>query len=477
MDWWFKKAHFSWVLAFCGFGFVFGVWLAAIFRVDLWWLFFGVAFTVVSIIFKSYLLIVFGVVGSVCIGLAYGSQVKGTSTIYSGLVDKTVVLTGNVRDDPSKSSGGQCVFQLNSIVVYEHSLPGSVLVTAPCRDALRGDTLTVEGSLGEGFGSFLGSMYRAKVVSVVRPFPGDIGRRVRDWFADKVREAIKDPQASLGIGFLTGQKSALPDDLAEAMKVVGLTHIVVASGYNLTILVRMARRLFVRSSRYLSIVSAGFMVVAFMSVTGLSPSMARAGLVSGLSLLVWYYGGVFHPFVLLSIAATTTVALQPYYAWGDLGWQLSFAAFTGVMIVAPLLQKYFFGEKEPGSLRQILGETVSAHLVTLPIIAGGFGVMSNVAVVANLLVVPLVPLAMLLTFIVGLLVIFGLPPFIVSVPTEWLLEYMTTISTYLSELSWAQSQVDIPPWGWGIYIMVLMIACYLMKRATSTDLRAHNLIL
>jgi len=43
--------------------------------------------------------------------------------------------------------------------------------------------------------------------------------------------------------------------------------------------------------------------------------------------------------------------------WGDIGWQLSCTAFAVVMIVGPLLQRYFFGEKEPGLLRGILGET------------------------------------------------------------------------------------------------------------------------
>lgn len=204
-----------------------------------------------------------------------------------------------------------------------------------------------------------------------------------------------------------------------------------------------------------------------MAVTGLSPSMTRAGLVSGMSLLSWYYGHVFHPFILLPIAAAITIALQPSYVWGDLGWQLSFSAFAGVMIVAPLLQAYFFGNKEPGVFRQILGETLAAHVVTVPIIALSFGTLSNVAIIANLLVVPLVPLAMLLTFICGLGAIFAIPYIeYIATPTTWLLGYMTNVATFVSELSWAQSKVLLPGVIWVVYIAFLAFVCWWMQRKT-----------
>jgi len=412
-----------------------------------------------------------------CIGLGYGSAALGERDAYTRYIDNPVQLTGKVKEDPSRNSSGLSL-QLDTVVIEGESMPGSALVSLAGTDIKRGDIVTVQSLLKPGFGSFPASMSRATIVSIVRPVPGDVGRVVRDWFADKIRANIAEPQASLGIGFLTGQKSALPDDLSDALKVAGLTHIVVASGYNLTILVRMARRLFVRFSKYLSAVSSGVMITMFMAVTGLSPSMTRAGLVSGLSLLAWYYGHRFHPLILLPFAAAITVAIQPSYVWGDLGWQLSFAAFAGVMVVAPLLQRYFYGKKEPGVFRQILGETIAAHIVTVPIIATGFGVISNVAVIANVLVVPLVPLAMLLTFISGMWTIIGLPwVWLIATPTSWLLTYMTNVATFVSELSWAQSELQVELWVWGVYVLVIAAACLWMTRATKYDLRDANSVI
>jgi competence protein ComEC len=185
---------------------------------------------------------------------------------------------------------------------------------------------------------------------------------VRDDFADHVRKAVDEPAASLGIGYLLGQKSALPPELVEALTVAGLTHIVVASGYNLTILVRLARRAFARVSKYLATLSGGVLIVGFIAMTGASPSMVRAGLVASLSMLAWYYGRKFHPVTLLALVAAATVLVNPSYAWGNLGWELSFAAFAGVMIVAPLLQAYFYGNEKPRLVPQILGEMLKKRL-------------------------------------------------------------------------------------------------------------------
>lgn len=219
------------------------------------------------------------------------------------------------------------------------------------------------------------------------------------------------------------------------------------------------------------------MIVSFIGVTGLSPSMTRAGLVSSLSLVAANYGRSIHPFVLLPFIAAITVLWQPSFVWGDLGWQLSMTAFAGVMIVAPLLQAYFFGPQPPGLLRQILGETVAAHIVTVPLIVVSFGTVSHVAIIANLLIVPLVPLAMLLTFIVGIvgLVLPAIVGF-VGLPVTWLLTYMTSVASFLAELPWAQADASSLAWAVPLYAGALIIFCWYMQRKTRFQLREVNLV-
>lgn len=478
--WWVqRKIHVSWVIALASACFVAGVALALTVRIPFWVVIIAVIFAVGGFaIRRVWTLPITGIV-ALLIGVGYGAAHYVERSTYSRWFGRTIEVSGRVKEDPSKSSSGSLSLQLDEVSVDSVSQAGSIFASVRgFTDIKRGDVITGAAMVQEGFANFPAKASFIKVKAVTRAEYGDIGRVVRDWFADKVRTLIPEPQASLGIGFLTGQKNALPEELSESLKIAGLTHIVVASGYNLTILVRMARKLLLKASKYLSLVSSSLMVVSFMAITGLSPSMTRAGLVSGMSLLSWYYGHVFHPFILLPIAAAITVALQPSYVWGDLGWQLSFSAFAGVMIVGPLLQAYFFGNKEPGVFRQILGETIAAHIATVPVIALSFSTMSNVAIIANILVVPFVPLAMLLTFICGMGAILTVP-FIeyIALPTTWLLGYMTNVATFVSELSWAQTQLAAMPLLWLGYATVLCIACWWMWRKTHYNFRSGEALL
>jgi competence protein ComEC len=200
-------------------------------------------------------------------------------------------------------------------------------------------------------------------------------------------------------------------------------------------------------------------------------------LVSGLSLAAWYYGRNFHPIVLLFLAIAITLVINPSYAWNDLGWQLSFAAFAGVMVIAPLMHRYFFGNKKPRIIRQILGETISAQLATAPILVASFGQLSNVAIISNLLVLPFVPFAMLLTFIAGIsnLVIPCVAEFI-SIPAIWLLHYMISVTEYLASLPWAMSILQFPWWGVIICYGIIIGICFYMWRVTKFNLREVNLV-
>jgi competence protein ComEC len=483
MNWWLlkRKIHISWLITVCCVGIFVGIFLAKynLFSFTSSIVVLVIGLILISIVFwrKYIYLMPLVIIGGILFGLWRGSISQIELSQYKPLYGKSISIKGSVKEDVDIGSANQIIIRLDNIMMGKRSLPGVLWITSADADIKRGDILQISGTLLPGFGNFSAVMYRAKIDQIFHPQPGDIARVVRDWFADAIRMAIPNPESSLGIGYLVGQRRALPTDLLTALQLAGLTHIIVSSGYNLTILVRLARRLFVKISKYLAALSASLMIVFFIAITGMSPSMSRAGLVAGLSLAAWYYGRKFHPIVLLSIAIAVTVLVNPSYAWGDLGWQLSFAAFAGVMIMAPLLQRYLFGDKKPGFIGQVLGETVSAQIVTAPIIISAFGQLSNVAIVANLLVLPLVPIAMLLTFIAGVgSLVF--PPFavLIGLPATWLLHYMVTVTEYLASLPWVTSTVNLTWWGVVICYAVIVGVCLYMWRVTKYNLRDTNLV-
>ena len=485
MHWWVlrRQLHVSWLIAiFCG-AIIIGIFTVQSFQIVLFgsfaYLFIGLTFSAVGMWGRYLYLIPLVIVGGLIVGVWRGSVHSNEFADTKSLMGYSVTISGKVTEDVDSSTDGQLALRLNDLVIMGRTLKGSLWVTISdsSADIKRRDRVTIFGKVGGGFGSFAGSIYQAKLVKVVRPTPGDWALRLRDWFSSGVRLAIADPAASLGIGYLVGQKRALPTDLIEALKIAGLTHIVVASGYNLTILVRLTRRLFEKISKYLAALSAAAMIFGFVSITGLSPSMTRAALVASLSLAAWYYGRKFHPLVLLPIAAAITVLVNPSYLWGDLGWQLSFAAFAGVMILAPLLQRYFFGEAKPGVVRQILGETISATLLTAPILITAFGQISNVSLIANLLVLPFVPLAMLLTFMAGIgAIIVPSLAIIVGWPATMLLNYMIWVANELSKLSWATTTWQVSGLVEAICYGLIIGLCLYLWRTTHYNLAEANIV-
>lgn len=484
MNWWKLRRgiHVSWLIAMLSAAIVCGVIVTPHIESTLFssvaWILAGGVLAAIALWRQRLYIIPLIIIAGLLIGLWRGSSTQLQLAPYRHIIGHSVTIAGTVAEDVDIGKNKESIIRLRVKEVEHQAMEGAVWVsTTTAADIKRGDFLTVSGKLSDGFGSFVVSMYRAKLITIQRPEPGDVARQLRDGFADGVRQAIPEPQASLGIGYVVGQRRALPADLVQALQIAGLTHVIVASGYNLTILVRLARRLFVKVSKYLSALSAGSMIIVFMAVTGMSPSMSRAGLVAGLSLLAWYYGRKFHPMVLLPFAAAVTLLINPSFGWNDLGWQLSFAAFAGVMIVAPLAQRYFFGDKEPGTIRQILGETICAQIVTLPILVLAFGQFSNIAVISNLLVLPLVPLAMLLTFIAGVVGL-ALPAAgpIIGLPANWLLGYMIHVAEYLSQLPWAQTQLVINGWAVGICYLMLIMCCVYVWRATKFNLRDSNVV-
>ena len=483
MPWWVlkKKLYISWLITIlCGAIFI-GIFLAQYIKN---FYFSSVSCLIVAVFLvaivlwkKCIYLIPLLIIGGVLFGLWRGSISQNELTLFQPFYNRVVSIQGTVKDDVDTGTSDQIIIRLDGLIINNKKMSGVLWISATNADIKRGDKLLLHGLLKSGFGNFAGVIYRANIDKIIHPQPGDIARVVRDWFADAVRHSIPEPESSLGLGYLVGQRRALPADLVLALQVAGLTHVVVASGYNLTILVRLARRLFVKVSKYLAALSASLMIVIFIAITGLSPSMSRAGLVAGLSLAAWYYGRKFHPIVLLMFAIAVTVLINPSYAWGDLGWQLSFAAFAGVMIIAPLMQCYLFGDEKPGAVRQILGETISAQLATAPIIILAFGQFSNVAIVSNLLILPLVPLAMLLTFISGFgALILPSVAVIIGLPAMWLLNYMVTVTEFLANLPWAASKVDARLWEVGIYYLILIGVCVYIWRITKFKLRDANLV-
>lgn len=408
-------------------------------------------------------LVLLGLVGAgFWLGYIRGYNVGNQLSYWESVVNEQVVLVVEAKVDSSVGYRGQLEFDAGNL----HTISGGKLV--PKRGVLkvqgygvaairRGDVVKVSGRMRDAWGNRDGQVSFSQLEIVANKQSLTDGLR-RKFFATTYT-AIPDPHASLGLGFLVGVKTVLPESLLDQLGRTGLTHIVAVSGYNLTIIVRAIRRSLGKKSKFISVAMSFALIFAFLGVTGISPSIFRASVVSSLALAAWYYGRTVKPTILLMLSAAFTAGLEPTYLWRDIGWYLSFLAFYGVLVLAPLITRRIFVDRAPHWLVQIVIETISAQLLVLPLIAVIFGDVSVISLVANALILPLTPLAMLLTFVAG--AVGMLIPTLIgwfALPATYLLGLIIFVVKILASLSWSSISVSLN-WGHGsiLYVAVAIL--------------------
>ncbi len=433
-----------------------------------------------SLLRPSRSMIVLALLFGLLLGWWRGSGFLPELQIYQKLRDKPVQLEVTALDDSVYDDRGQLTFDAGSLKLEDgQRLRGSIVVAGRGATMVyRGDRVQLSGKMRPSRGSRQARMSFAQI-SVTQRSTNPV-HAFRRTFSAGLLSAVSEPQASFGLGLLVGQRDTLPEDVSDRLSMVGLTHLIAVSGYNLTIIVLVVRRLTGGRSKYQATLAAVLLIAAFLALTGFSASIVRASVVSGLSLWAWYYGRQINPYLLILFAAALTAMVSPFYIWTDIGWYLSFLAFSGVLILAPLVSARLFTDRtEIPMVPAVAIESFSAQLMTIPIIMLVFDRLSVVSLLANLLVVPVTPLAMLVSLLAGLsgaylpvLVRFG------AWPAELVLGYMMQIVNILSRVPFAEVEVKIPWYGMvAMYSAIVLFAVIMarkndQKHATITDEKA-----
>jgi competence protein ComEC len=328
----------------------------------------------------------------------------------------------------------------------------------------RGDKVQISGKVYPTRGTHLAriSYGKLKRVSADSSWINNFVRR----FAAGIHSALPEPNSSFGLGILIGQRNTLPAELTNQLIMVGLVHIVAVSGYNLTILVRTVGRLRL-GSKYQRLVASLLLISIFILITGFAASIVRAAVISVLSLWAWFYGRQIRPVLIIAFAAALTGLINPFYVWGDLGWYLSFLAFFGVLMIAPMVATRLF-RREPKLFGLVVLETLAAEIMTLPLIMMSFNQLSLVGLLANALVVPLIPFAMLFSAIAGIAGM--LAPSIsgwLSWPANILLTYVLDVARGLSNIPGIFLHRSVSIAGMlGLYGVIFVTMLLIQKRRT-----------
>ncbi len=398
-------------------------------------------------------------------------QNHGFETLRNVFETKTTI-TGRSIEDAEYDSRGQLAFSMNHLEVQGRNIPGQIAAGGFGEvSVLRGDTVEVTGKIFQARGSNQARMSFAdlNVVEKDNKWYNALRRKLNK----KLRDNLPEPQSSFASGLLIGQRSTIPDNVVDNLRTTGLAHIIAVSGYNLTIIIRFVMRVLRKLSRYQKLIIASSTIITFLLITGFSASIVRAAIVCGLSLLAWYYGRVFRPGVLLSLTAVGTALYRPEYIWGDAGWYLSFLAFFGILIVSPVIESRIYKGKKPKLIGKLLIETSSVLIMVTPYSLLLFGNLSIIALPANLLVVPLVPVAM------GLSAICILLPHtlaVLAVPASLVLALVLELARVLANVPYASSEVHITALEAVFVYFVLLSMLYLAWRKTRIKIDRNILI-
>ena len=229
---------------------------------------------------------------------------------------------------------------------------------------------------------------------------------------DKLAQLWDDPSV---LGFLTaeltGDKSLLPESDYVAMQETGLAHIFAVSGLHCAFLVTLLSLLIPPTHRRTLCAVASAVLVFYMLLTGLSPSVARACVMQLFLLSAPLFRRGSDPLTSLAAALTVILLVNPY-AVGSVSLQLSFAATLGMVLLSGRLYKSFTGwyrgrnravRTALSFLTANLAATLGALVFTAPLTAYYFNILSLVAPLAGLLAVPAAGYAFMSAFVSALL--------------------------------------------------------------------------
>lgn len=228
-----------------------------------------------------------------------------------------------------------------------------------------------------------------------------------DRFERAIERALPEPESSLASGLLLGGEGRLPAAVKDDFRAAGLAHIVAVSGYNISVIAGYFLLLGIAAflPRQKAVLVALLGTIAFVFVSGAPPSAIRAVGMAGALMLSWWLGRRYLSVWAVLFAASFMLLWNPLLLRHDLGFMLSFLATLGIVFLSPVFGRMIAPMRYGKFFIEALLLTIAAELFILPVIFMNFGEFSLATFPANAILLPLVPLAMLLSFLAG---VFGM---------------------------------------------------------------------
>lgn len=224
---------------------------------------------------------------------------------------------------------------------------------------------------------------------------------IKHRFEQSLERLLPEPDASLMEGILLGERRGIPRDLTQEFVTSGLVHVVVLSGYNISVVSEATMRLFSFLPRTLGFSFGGITILLFALMTGAGATTVRAVIMGLIAILARYAHRPTAALRALVVAAAGMALWNPLALLFDPSFILSVLATFGLIVFSPTIEKKLTWIPEKFGLRSIAASTISVQLFVLPALLYFTGMLSFFALPANMLALPVVSFAMLGGFIAG----------------------------------------------------------------------------
>jgi competence protein ComEC len=289
-------------------------------------------------------------------------------------------------------------------------------------------------------------------------------------------EGMPTREAALARGFVLGDDDELDPATREDFNRAGLSHLTAVSGENVTLLALLAMPILAAFGLALRerLIWTIALIAVYVPLAGSGPSIQRAGVMGAAGLLATLAGRRASRLYALGLALVVTVAIDPSVA-SQVGWQLSFAAVLGILLLASPIREWVLARLGGrGNWRRALAEgiavTVAATLATAPLIAYVFEEISLTSLAANVLALPAVAPAMWLGMVSAALAqVPGIPLAPVNGLDALFLAYIAQVAAWCGRPGWAVFQVHI-----GLAAMFATYAAMAASIVTGAWLSRHR---
>ncbi len=295
---------------------------------------------------------------------------------------------------------------------------------------------------------------------------------VRQLIISIFEKNLSPNNSALLLGIVFGIKSTFSSNFLNNLKLLGLMHVIAASGMNVTLTAGFLSAIFlIFFKRQTALVLTIMGIIFYAFLAGFQPSIVRAAIMGIIVFAAQILGRQRLASYSLFITAYIMIIFSPFVIW-DVGFQLSFLSTAGLIFLRPIF--YEIGVLKKFFKLIIVGEdistTIAAQIATFPVLLANFGLYSLFSVIINALVLWTVPFIMILGgvgFLVsviseplGKLIIYA------SVP---LLFYFERIVNLFSNFSGAINVSISWPFIASYYLFMLSIFGAIYLRKTSRE--------